>query len=88
MDHATGWARDNALDLVGHWHTHPTGSGVPSPQDIQAWASGALYPNKTFIGIIAVRGGELGWMAPRLHGWVTRRKPGWIGCELLRLFEE
>lgn len=87
-DYARAWAKENSLRIVGHWHTHPDDGSVPSPDDLQAWASGcALRQGNPFVGIIAVRG-ELGFTTPKLHGWITHRKPGRYVCEQLRLLEE
>lgn len=70
------------LVRVGDWHSHPTRDSVPSDADLANWArhsdeSGVL----PYAGVI-VTPGEVGWMTPEFHGWVTREDDrGLLVCE-------
>jgi len=66
------------LVRVGDWHSHPwrddTPFELPSDADLATWArhsdDAGVLP---FVSVI-VTPGEVGWMTPELHGWVTRER--------------
>jgi hypothetical protein len=80
------------VDLVGCWHSHPSGRAKPSEADMIAWARmldgvERRHGTSTYIGMIAEpspnwRSG-MGRMAiPTLHAWLVRRvSPSLVTCE-------
>jgi proteasome lid subunit RPN8/RPN11 len=74
--------------LVGDYHSHPEGDGVPSPADLRAWMRSIEMlvsddPPPTWLlgdeitcdcwaGIIVTRSAGGSWMYPQLHAWITR----------------
>lgn len=52
-------AKQNGLDIVGFYHSHPHGDPIPSQTDIQQSA----YPDTAYL-IVGMRSGE-----PLLAGW-------------------
>ena len=66
------------LTVVGSWHSHPRGSGVPSPEDLKSFSSSrrALEPG-CYLAVLGVRT-RSEW---RLVGWVTRAAGSIDICE-------
>jgi hypothetical protein len=75
------------LRPVGDWHSHPASPGAPpdprpSPDDLRGWARQreALGVSR-YVGLI-VTPGELGWMEPDFHAYVSYRANDWhIGID-------
>jgi len=70
------------LIRLGDWHSHPAPDPLPSDADLWAWArhsdAAGVLP---YAGLI-VTPGEIGWMTPEFHGWVTREDDhGVLVCE-------
>jgi len=79
FDDSLGQAR---LVRVGDWHSHPVRDSFPSDADLAKWAQhsddAGVLP---YAGVI-VTPGEVGWMTPEFHGWVTREEDqGFLVCE-------
>jgi proteasome lid subunit RPN8/RPN11 len=76
------------LVRVGDWHSHPWRDPVPSSADLRVWGRHAdetgVLP---YTGVI-VTPGEVGWMSPEFHGWITREDDrGLLVCEPGRIDE-
>jgi hypothetical protein len=73
---------------VGDWHSHPVRDASPSDADLSTWArhseDAGVLP---YAGVI-VTPGEVGWMSPEFHGWITREdNRGLLVCEPGRIDE-
>ena len=67
------WSERARFVEVGNWHSHPTEDAEPSRSDLRNWASWrGLSGLWRYLGLI-VTPGELGWMTPRFHAWITTR---------------
>jgi len=63
---------EEKLRIVGDWHSHPRGAGVPSRQDLNLWAS-ALWCDRhldEYVSVILTRGRASG---PTFSGYFTHR---------------
>jgi proteasome lid subunit RPN8/RPN11 len=83
--------------LVGDYHSHPEGDGVPSRGDLRGWMRSiemllGTEPASTWrlgheltpdcwTGIIVTRSAGGSWMYPQLHAWVTRWEYAGFICE-------
>lgn len=74
---------------VGDWHNHPSHEPEPSPKDMSAWQThrrGAGVSH--YVSLIATPHSEMGWMAPELHGYVTREdEDGVLVCDAAAVWE-
>jgi Prokaryotic homologs of the JAB domain len=82
------------LKARGCWHSHPWGSGSPSPADLNAWRIRLEESGwDQWVGVIATRDPDgHGWTYPRFHAWLLRSEhdaPGrWkYVCEPVRVDE-
>ena len=89
--------------LVGDYHSHPEGDGVPSPADLRAWMRsiemlvsddppsawllGDEITRDCWAGIIVTRSAGGSWMYPQLHAWITRWEHAGFICEPATLVE-
>jgi hypothetical protein len=69
------WAQRQHGDAVlGCWHFEPSGDGIPSEQDLRAWATGARLTGDRWVGLIVTP--SRSWRSePEISGWQTVRLP-------------
>lgn len=49
----SAWRADAGLsDVVGDWHSHPSGAGAPSDTDLRAWWTLAQAKRRPIVGLI------------------------------------
>jgi proteasome lid subunit RPN8/RPN11 len=66
--------RQHGDALIGCWHFEPGGDGIPSDQDLRAWATGARLTGDRWIGLIVTP--SRSWRPePEISGWQTVRLP-------------
>jgi proteasome lid subunit RPN8/RPN11 len=102
--HGGGWTRlsdpseveeafDDALAQarlvrVGDWHSHPVRDSIPSDADLAKWARHSDEAGVLPYSGVIVTPGEVGWMSPEFHGWITREDDrGLLVCEPGRIDE-
>jgi proteasome lid subunit RPN8/RPN11 len=89
--------------LVGDYHSHTEGDGVPSSADLRAWMRsiemlmsddppptwllGDELTRDCWAGIIVTRSAGGSWMYPQLHAWITRWEYAGFICEPATLVE-
>jgi hypothetical protein len=80
---------DPDLTIVGDWHTHWSGSGVPSRADVNAWRPMFEAARKrgadAYLGLIVCPSKQSGWNAQKIHAWVLRFDGGACVCESARV---
>lgn len=60
---------ERGLSIVGEWHSHPRGSGMPSPEDLQTFSGRRRALDlERYLTVLAAQT-RAGW---ELVGWVTR----------------
>lgn len=71
------------LIRVGDWHSHPSDDPEPSDADLSAWQKNHRAADASqWVSLIVTPGPEMGWMAPRFHGYVTREdESGVLVCD-------
>ena len=83
---------ESSLVEVGSWHTHPvTGSGTPSPADLNSWAAWLgivekrVGGSKRYVGMIVTptRGVDGGatWARHEIHAYLLHRDRSRVICE-------
>jgi proteasome lid subunit RPN8/RPN11 len=76
------------LVRVGDWHSHPVRDASPSDADLAAWARHSKDAGVLPYAGVIVTPGEVGWMSPEFHGWITREDDrGLLVCEPGRIDE-
>lgn len=89
--------------LIGDYHSHTHGDGVPSPGDLRAWMRsiemlmsddppptwllGEEITRDCWAGIIVTSSAGGNWMYPQLHAWITRWDYAGFICEPATLVE-
>lgn len=69
---------DGYVRVVGHWHTHPSGPGTPTPADLRVWSDKRRELDlQTFVGVIVTpqlrpTGGSRSFAWPKVSAWVVR----------------
>lgn len=72
---------DGYIRVVGHWHTHPSGPGTPTPADLRVWSDKRRELGlQAFVGVIVTAkvrpvGGSRSFAYPRISCWVVRAAP-------------
>ena len=63
-------------EVVGDWHTHPSGGAEPSDRDLRGWAGWIRKALGFHVGMIVTRRSV--WLGdePRLHAWIATRENG------------
>lgn len=73
---------------AGDWHSHPVRDPIPSDADLAAWARHSEEAGVLPYAGVIVTPGEVGWMSPEFHGWITREDDrGLLVCEPGRIDE-
>jgi proteasome lid subunit RPN8/RPN11 len=76
------------LVRVGDWHSHPNDDPIPSDADLRIWGRHSDDAGVLPYASVIVTPGEVGWMTPEFHGWVTREDDrGLLVCEPSRIDE-
>lgn len=76
------------LVRVGDWHSHPNDDPIPSDADLRIWGRHSDDADVSPYAGVIVTPGEVGWMTPELHAWITREDDhGLLVCEPGRIEE-